>query len=314
MNALVTGGAGFIGCHLCEALLKKGDRVVCLDNLALGNEDNISHLRENGMFSFKKLDISDVDALNRIFADEKFDRVFHLAANSDIQASTANPSIEYKATYTTTYAVLEGMRRNGVKQLFFASTGAVYGDKDGALVDETSWALEPISYYGAAKLGAEAMISAYSHMNGFSSLVFRFPNVIGPRLTHGVIYDFMRKLRANPSRLEILGDGEQSKPYMHVADLIDGILRFLGTEPGVIQYNIGVDDQTSVTRIADIICEEMGLEGVQYDYTGGRGGWPGDIPVFAYDLGKIHKAGWYASLNSDQAVRKTVQEECRRLV
>ncbi len=312
MNALVTGGAGFIGSHLCEALLDRNHRVLCLDNLVLGKQSNIEHLSGNERFAFVEMDACDIGKLNALFAEKQFDCVFHLAANSDIQASTEDPGIEYSSTYTTTYAVLECMRRNKVKQLFFASTGAVYGDKDGAMVGETGWALEPISYYGAAKLGAEALISAYTHMNGFSALVFRFPNVIGSRLTHGVIYDFMRSLRTEPSHLRILGDGNQTKPYMHVSDLIDGIMRFFCETPGVTQYNIGVDSQTSVTKIADIICEEMKLNGVRYEYTGGKGGWPGDIPVFSYALGKIHKAGWAALLDSDQAVRKTVIEELRR--
>ncbi len=313
MNALVTGGAGFIGSHLCETLLGRGGRIVCLDNLTLGSLSNIEGLLGDSRFTFMEMDVSDVERLDAVFAESRFDGVFHLAANSDIQASSENPRVEYSLTYSTTFAVLECMRRHRVKQLFFASTGAVYGDKDGASVDESGWALEPISYYGAAKLGAEALISAYTHMNGLASLVFRFPNVIGPRLTHGVIFDFMRRLRADPTRLRILGDGNQAKPYMHVSDLIGGIMRFLGDGVGVSQYNIGVDDQISVTRIADIVCEEMGIHGARYEYTGGKGGWPGDIPIFSYDLGKIHKAGWKSALNSEQAVRKTVREELRRL-
>jgi len=201
------------------------------------------------------------------------------------------------------------MRLHNVDKLFFASTSAVYGEKQGVQVDEDSTPLEPISYYGAAKLGSEALISAYSYMNRFSTLVFRFPNVIGPRLTHGVIYDFVKRLKENPKELLILGDGTQAKPYMHVFDLINGIVTMKDTlQEGVQLYNIGVESQTTVARIADIICEAMNLDSVVYNYTGGRGGWRGDVPVFAYSLDKIHSAGWTARWTSDEAVAKTVQE------
>ena len=169
--------------------------------------------------------------------------------------------------------------------------------------------LQPISYYGAAKLGSEALISAYSHMNNMKVLVFRFPNVIGPRLTHGVIFDFIKRLKEDPSHLRILGDGTQSKPYIHVYDLVDAIMRFKDVkDTGVELYNVGVTTQTSVTRIADIICEKMNLTGIPYEYTGGRGGWKGDVPVFSYNLDKIHQTGWKARFTSDESVAHTVDE------
>ena len=177
------------------------------------------------------------------------------------------------------------------------------------LLDENTPNLSPVSYYGAAKLGSEALINAFSYMNDIQALVFRFPNVIGPRLTHGVIYDFIRKLKKNPKRLEILGDGKQTKPYIYVSDLVEAILRFKETgRQGVSLYNVGVEGDTSVTCIADIVCEEMGLSSVQYDYTGGEGGWKGDVPRFRYCLDKIHGAGWKAVYTSDEAVRRTVRE------
>jgi UDP-glucose 4-epimerase len=201
------------------------------------------------------------------------------------------------------------MRLHDVKKLFFSSTSAVYGEKEGERVSEYTVPLAPISYYGAAKLGSEALIHAYSFMNDFKSLVFRFPNVIGSRLTHGVIFDFVKKLRENPMELEILGDGKQSKPYMHVSDLIDGIMRFKDVPArGVELYNIGVATQTNVTKIADIICEKMKLRNVKYCYTNTKGGWKGDVPVFSYNLDKIHSAGWTATYASDAAVELTAEE------
>ena len=308
MKTLVAGGAGFIGSHLTDALLAEGHSVACVDNFFLGTRTNIAHLDENPLFTFFENDLCNIEGLKHIFEIEKPDYVFHLAANSDIQASAANPMIEYKNTYTTTFNLLECMRVFGVKKLFFSSTSAVYGEKDGADVAEDNCLLEPVSYYGGAKLGSEAMISAYTFMNDLHTLVFRFPNVIGTRLTHGVIFDFIAKLKENPGCLKILGDGAQSKPYMHVSDLIKGILHFVDVPQGVTTYNIGVDTQTNVTKIADIICARMGLKDVLYEYTGGRGGWKGDVPVFSYNLDKIHNAGWRASYTSDEAVIKTVKD------
>ena len=307
MKALVGGGAGFIGSHLIDALLAEGHDVVCVDNFFIGTKDNIKHLEGNPHFTFYEQDLSELEPTLRIFEKEKVDYVFHLAANSDIQASANDPMIEYKNTYSTTYVQLECMRRTGVKKLFFASTSAVYGDLMGAHVSEEAVALKPISYYGGAKLGSEAVISSYSYMNDMSILVFRFPNVIGPRLTHGVIFDFIKRLREDPTHLRILGDGTQSKPYIYVLDLVDAIMRFKDVPKGVTLYNAGVETQTSVTRIAEIVCEKMGLTGIPFEYTGGRGGWKGDVPVFQYDLTKIHSAGWSATMTSDEAVAKTVE-------
>lgn len=308
MVALIIGGAGFIGSHLCDVLIDSGDRVVCFDNFSLGTKDNIAHLLNNSSFRLYEGDASNREALKKVFEEERPDYVYHLAANSDIQASATNPDVEYRNTYSTTFHILTTMREYGVKNMFFASTSAVYGDKGNVVLDEDTSNLEPISYYGAAKLGSEALISAFSYMNDMNVLVLRFPNVIGPRLTHGVIYDFIRKLNADSKHLQILGDGRQTKPYIYVTDLVDAILQFGNTEKkGVTLYNVGVEGATSVTSIADIICEEMALSDVKYEYTGGEGGWKGDVPKFQYCIDKIHKAGWKATYTSDEAVRETVK-------
>lgn len=309
MKILVAGGAGFIGSNLVEALLRKNEDVVCVDNFFIGTRENINAFEKNPHFKLYVQDLSDLDALKKIFMEERFDCVYHMAANSDIQASAANPEIEFKNTYTTTFNLLECMRICGIKKFFFCSTSAVYGDANGEPFAEDHTPLKPISYYGACKLGSEALINAYTYMNDLHTLVFRFPNVIGPRLTHGVIYDFVKRLKENPKELRILGDGKQSKPYLYVKDLVDAIVSMTGQElpQGVTLYNVGVDSQTSVTRIAEIVCKAMGLENVQFSYTGGRGGWKGDVPVFAYDLGKIHALGWRASMTSDEAVAATAQ-------
>ncbi len=307
MKVLVAGGAGFIGSHLIDALLKEDNEVVCIDNFFIGTDKNIAHLKNEERFRFYELDLTDTEKLNEVFEKEHFDYVFHLAANSDIQASAKNPMIEYKNTYSTTFSILECMRRNSVKRLFFASTSAVYGNKTDIRLAEDNVQLQPISYYGGAKLGSEGIISSFAYMNDMSVLIFRFPNVIGPRLTHGVVFDFVKRLKADPSHLTILGDGRQSKPYLYVLDLVDAIMRFKDVDKGITLYNVGVDSQSTVTRIAEIVCEKMNLKGVPFEYTGGTGGWKGDVPTFQYDLSKIHNAGWHASMTSDEAVEKTVE-------
>lgn len=313
MKALVVGGAGFIGSHLCDALLTEGHRVVCVDDFSLGTEENIRHIKAHERFVLHRADASRREELAEVFQEEMPEYIFHLSANSDIQASAKDPDVEYRNTYSTTFQILSCMRQFGIKKLFFASTSAVYGDKRDVLLDENTPGLAPISYYGAAKLGSEALISAFSYMNDMQALVFRFPNVIGPRLTHGVIYDFLRKLQRDPGYLQILGDGRQTKPYIYVTDLVSAIIQFMETkEPGVTLYNVGVEGETSVTGIADIICQELGLTDVQYEYTGGEGGWKGDVPRFRYCVDKIHGAGWKAQYTSDEAVRKTVRENIKK--
>ena len=308
MNVLITGGAGFIGSHLAERLVGCGHTVTCVDNLVLGTEDNIRHLYGKPNFAFLKADASDTGAMEAVMAGRAIDIVYHLAANSDIQKSGADPSIDWRNTFQTTYAVLEGMRKHGVKQLFFSSTSAVYGEKTGRPLREDEGGLAPISYYGAAKLASEAFISSYAYMNDLAAVIFRFPNVIGPRLTHGVLYDFSQKLARDPSRLEILGDGTQLKPYLHVCDLVDCIVFMTrNMKKGVEIYNIGVETATTVKEIADMLCRALGLANVEYCYTGGDRGWKGDVPSFAYDLSKIKAAGWTPRYTSNEAVWATIE-------
>ena len=304
---LITGGAGFIGSHLAEKLLALGHYVVCVDNFELGSRENMARFQDNENFKLYECDASDIEVLNKIVEDHAINRIHHLAANSDIQKSARYPGIDYTNTFATTYAVLEVMRRNNIKNMFFASTSAVYGDKCGVNITETAGDLQPISYYGGAKLASESFISSYAYMNDMNVLVFRFPNVIGPNLTHGVIFDFMKKLEKNPSELEILGNGTQCKPYLYVLDLVDAIIDFSMKDiRGVEIYNIGVETATTVTEIADMVCKRLGLTDVQYKYTGGNVGWKGDVPAFQYDLSKIHKAGWSASHNSNESVQATL--------
>jgi UDP-glucose 4-epimerase len=305
MKVLSAGGAGFIGSHLTDALLERGERVVCVDKLCFGGEDRLRHRADNPDFAFHAFDLCDTAKLNAVFETHRFDRVYHLAANADIQKGGGDPSMDFHNTFLTTVSLLDAMRKFGVKELLFSSTSAVYGDKREPLREDTG-DLRPVSYYGAAKLASEAFISAYAAMNGLAARIIRFPNVVGPRLTHGAVFDFIAKLKQNPKELEILGDGKQDKPYIYVADLIEAMLSMRFT-PGVEIFNAGVDTSTTVRRIADIVCEEMDLSNVAYRFTGGSVGWPGDVAKFQYDLSKIHAFGWSAKHTSDEAVRLAVR-------
>jgi UDP-glucose 4-epimerase len=304
---LITGGAGFIGSNLTARLLENNYKVICADNLTLGKKENINCFLSNEKFAFYEKDVSSLDTLLDIIDNNTIDMIFHLAANSDIQMSAKYPGIDYQNTFATTYAVLECMRQKNIKKLFFASTSAVYGEKIGINLREDSGSLTPISYYGGAKLASEAFISSYAYMNDFDVTIFRFPNVIGPSLTHGVLFDFIHKLKQNNKTLEILGDGTQHKPYIYIDDLINAILLVIQCyEHGVNIYNVGVEGTSSVTEIADMVCAKLGLKNVQYIYSGGNRGWKGDVPTFQYDLSKIHQHGWKAKYNSTESIQATL--------
>lgn len=306
-NILITGGAGFIGTNLAQRLLDENKKVIVVDNFNLGNKENLTDIINNPGFTLYEEDVTNIPALVDIMKKHQIDMVYHMAANSDIQKSAADPHVDFHNTFETTYGVLEAMRQTGVKQLFFASTSAVYGEKIGVHMREDIGELSPISYYGGAKLASEAFISSYAYMNDLDVTIFRFANVIGPKLTHGVIYDFVKKLKLDPKHLQILGDGTQNKPYIYVKDLVDAIVEVtFSCEQGVNIYNIGDETSTTVTEIADMVCTQLKLEQVEYSFTSGNRGWKGDVPSFRYDLTKIHNRGWRASHTSNEAVQATL--------
>ncbi len=306
MRILLTGGAGFIGSHLADELLNQGNEVVIFDNLSLGRMSNIETALKNPNCKFIKGDILNKEELFSVFADNNFDVVFHMAANSDIAKSHANPDVDFGNTLTTTYNVLLGMKEYGVKSIVFASTSAIYGDA-GVSVDEDFGPLFPISHYGASKLASEAFISSFCENYGIKAWITRFPNVVGERATHGAIYDFINKLKKNPNELEVLGDGTQIKPYLYVKDLVEAIITvWKNTNEQVNYFNIGVESRTTVKEMAEMVIEEMKLPAT-IRYTGGNKGWVGDVPQFSYSLDKIHNLGWSAKVSSNEAVRKSIQ-------
>lgn len=307
MKILVTGGAGFIGSHLDDALIARGHKITVVDNLVLGLKENIEHLIGNPNFRFIEADLLDIEKMRTVFSEGKFDMVYHLAANSDIQKGGKDPMVDYNLTFNTTFNVLQLLKEFEIKKFFFASTSAIYGETYDVL-NEDYGPLKPVSNYGAGKLASEAFISAFSSTYGIQTWITRFPNVVGERFTHGVIYDFIKKLRNNPEELEVLGNGEQCKPYVYVKDLVEAILYVIDhAEEQYNVYMIGSDSRTKVKEIAAMVIEEMGLN-AKILYTGGDRGWVGDVPEFRYDLTKINKLGWTAPHNSNESVRLAIQK------
>jgi UDP-glucose 4-epimerase len=307
MRILVTGGAGLIGSHLCDRLLQRGEHVWCVDNLRLGRRRNVAHLEPSPQFRFLEIDVLNEPILAKLFEDVRFEAVFHMAANSDIAAGSADTRLDLELNQLTTIAVLEAMKARAVGRVFFASTSAIFGETD-AVLDEDSSPLQPISFYGASKLGAEAYLSVYAHTFGIHAVILRFPNVVGERATHGVIYDFFRKLEADCRKLEVLGDGQQSKPYLYVHDLIDAVMTAWdkANTPFSVFHAAGIG-QTSVREIAEIVIAAAGSPETRIVFTGGDRGWPGDVPRFAYDTSRLQALGWRPLRHSTDAVRYAVE-------
>lgn len=317
MKVLITGGAGFIGGHAVDRLLAEGHQVTAYDNLSTGSKRSIEHHLDESGFALVIGDLLDAAELGNAMRGQ--DLVWHLAANTDIRGGARQTDADLKNTLIATWNVLEAMRLNGVNDLIFASSGVVYGDIDLNPVTESAGPLLPISLYAAGKLSCENFISAYSHLFGPRAWIFRFANVIGGRATHGVVYDFVQKLRRSPEELEVLGDGNQLKPYFLVEECIDGMLFAyrnipLPPEHPCDVFNLGTDTVTRVEIIAHIVREEMGLPDARIRYTGGRRGWPGDAPVLRMSVEKIRSHGWVARHTSDEAVRIAARRLIAELV
>ena len=300
----VTGGAGFIGSHVVDLLVSAGCKVTVYDNLSLSTDQHLAEYTKNGKITFLKNDMLDLKALTEAMVGH--DIVWHLAANTDIPAGFTKRRIDLDNDVVATCNVLEAMTEHGVKEILFASTGAVYGESIQGTFGEDSGPLLPLSLYGAGKIASEAFISAYCHLFGIHAWVFRFGNVIGERTNHGVIYDFIAKLKRDPKILPILGTGKGEKNYFLVEECIHGMLyTYQATSDGPfpVLVNLGTDSTSKVMDIAQIIIEEMDLKDVRYDFTGTPRGWPGDQPVVLLDTSKIYDLGWSAKRTSDEAVR-----------
>ena len=304
-RCFIAGGAGFIGSHLVDRLLKTGS-VTVYDDLSSGKLDFIRHHLKQENFNFIRGDILDKGALREAIAGH--DVVFHLAANPEVRAGIEATDLDLREGPTATWSVLEAMRLSHIKKLVFTSSSTVYGDAGTTPVSEDYGPLVPISLYGAAKLGSEALIAAFCHLFDMQAWCFRLANIVGARLTHGVIYDLINKLGRDPKHLEILGDGEQQKPYLHVFDGVSGMLFGLEHAHEALNiFNLGPTSSTSVTAIASMVAETMGLPGVKFEFTGGRQGWRGDVPQVRLDVTRILRLGWQPRYTSDEAVRESIR-------
>jgi len=306
LRVFVTGGAGFIGSHLVDALMGKGYVVTVYDNLSSGRMDFIEHHIGKKNFSFIEADLLDQKKLRECL--EGYDVVFHLAANPDVRLGVEKPDVA-KQDIIATYNLLDVMRLKNVKRIVFSSSSTVYGETPPIPLSEDYGPLLPISVYGAAKLASEGLVSSFCHTFDMQAWIFRFANVVGLRCTHGVIFDFINKLRKNPKELEILGDGRQRKSYLYVSDCVDGMLfGFENAKDQINLFNLGSDGATEVNRIAEMVVDEMKLRDVRFKYTGGKRGWKGDVPRFQFDISKIKKLGWMPRYDSDDAVRMAIKD------
>jgi len=297
----VTGGAGFIGSHLVDRLLARGEKVTVYDNLSSGRSEWLDPHLGNHDFRFIQTDLLEMQRLAEAMAGHNM--VWHLGANTDIPTGSKDVDLDLRNCTLATHNVLEAMRRNAIGHLVFASTAAVYGDPPVFPAPESAGPLRPISLYGAAKLACEGLISAYSHLFGIQAWMFRFANVIGARMGHGVIFDFIQKLPAS-DELEIWGDGQGRKPFFLVEDCIEGIFQARhNTDEWCDVFNLGTGTATRIDKVAEIVIEEMGRKGTPIRYTGGRRGFPGDVPELLFDVSKMARLGWQASRTSDEAVR-----------
>ena len=313
MRALITGGAGFIGSHLPGALLEKGHKVVVFDDLSMGSVSRIEQYLQNPRFTFVKGDLSNSSQLMDVVGGSEM--VFHMASNADISRSVNETDIDLRLGVMTLYNVLESMRQCGCRRLFFPSGSGVYGDVGPIPVGENFSPMYPISMYGASKLACEAMISAFCHMFDMQAWIGRLANIVGAKQTHGVVLDFVKKLRSDPTKLRVLGDGHQSKPYLHAKECVDAILTIVQrpTKERVNVFNIAPEDSIDVQAIAQIVVKEMRLNNVAIEYTGGARGWKGDVPIVRFDVRKIKAAGWANKLSSEDAVRLAARELAEEL-
>lgn len=302
---IITGCAGFIGSTLVDRLLADGHQVTGVDNFSTGQRRFLEGALKNSLFKLVEEDLLNLPALTQAFTGG--DTVFHLSANADVRFGTEHPRKDLEQNTIATYNVLEAMRANGIKKIAFSSTGSVYGEAPVVPTPEDGPFPIQTSLYGASKAACEGLIAAYCEGFGFQSWIFRFVSILGERYTHGHIFDFYQKLKADPSRLPVLGNGKQRKSYLYVQDCIDAILLAMDKASDKVNiFNLGVDGYVEVNDSIGWICEELGVK-PQLEYSGGDRGWIGDNPFIFLETSKIQSLGWKPKLDIRDGVIKTVQ-------
>jgi UDP-glucose 4-epimerase len=309
-RSFVAGGAGFIGSHLIDRLVERGP-VTAFDNLSVGKREFLAPHLASGACRLVEGELLDLDAVQASVAGH--DVVYHLAANPEARWGLDNPRLDLEQGTLVTWNLLEAMHRAGVKRFVFASSGTVYGDTP-RVCAELDLGQLPISLYGASKLAGEALVSAFVECFGLQAWIFRFGNVVGPRGTHGAALDFLKKLRRDAAELEVLGDGQQAKPYVHVSDCVDAIRFAVERAASPLNlFNIAPPDTTTVLRIAELCVAASPHPGARIRTTGGRQGWPGDVPRSQLDPGRLADLGWRVRRTSDQAVAEAVSALAREV-
>ncbi len=310
-RALVTGGLGFIGSHLVDRLLGDEWQVTVLDNLLTGRRSNLAHQKGNPRLKVVEGDIRDLATVSK--CSRGCDAVFHLAAHALMRVSLRDHRADLEHNIVGTLNVLESMVANNVQDFVFASTSALYGEAEVTPTPETYSGVQT-SLYGAAKLAGEGYASAFAEFSPIKVWAYRFGTVLGERCRRGAIWDFTHKLRDDPSKLEILGDGKQSKDYMYVKDCVDGIMLGHERSPDRVNiFNLGLQEQTTVDELADLVIEEMGLSKVKKSYAGGVRGWVGDNPVVYLSTKKIRGLGWKPKTSPGDAIRLTARWTLREV-
>lgn len=302
---IVTGCAGFIGSTLVDRLLQESHQVVGVDNFSTGQRRFLDGALRNPAFRLIEMDLLDLDALKLAFVGGE--AVFHLSANADVRFGTNHPRRDLEQNTIATYNVLEAMRVNNIKKIAFSSTGSVYGESLVVPTPEDGPFPVQTSLYGASKAAGEGLISAYCEGFGFQACIFRFVSILGERYTHGHVFDFYQKLKTDPTRLPVLGNGKQRKSYLYVQDCIEAILLAVDKSCEKINiFNLGVDGYIEVNDSISWICQELGVR-PQLNYSGGDRGWVGDNPFIFLETKKIQALGWKPKFDIFQGITQTVE-------
>ena len=315
-TAVITGGAGFIGSYIAEKLVENGTDTKVIDNLVTGKKENLSKCFDQDNFSFLEYDLGNLDGIEDHLSD--VDILFHFAADPEVRTGYSKPEDSFEQNIVNTFNLLQKIKQSKIKKIVFTSSSSVYGDAKIIPTNEEYGPLSPISHYGASKLACEAMVSSFCHNYNIEGVILRPANVIGLRGRHGLIWDLVHKLKINQDELELLGDGKQTKSFIHISDAIDGIFFSLNNLQDKVEvFNLGSEDSVEIMDVAKIVCKNMGLNEIKINLTGGVDdgrGWKGDIKIAHLDVTKLKNSGWIPKLSSINAADITSHEIIKEVI